>query len=332
MAAFRSINPYGIGVGGVQGAANDTVGTMDSMAKARILQGQMQYQRRLAELHGNLFQSQANLDDARRLEIGQKMVQNRSITDLASIVGKSQQIKKSLQTAAFGNDPATTISAYQLLQQRGVPFTPSTPENPQFTSRGDLMDMLSGVATGATSEIAAQQPGGAASMLTPRNVPANAASYNSLGDLIGMGPQTPIKPTVVPANASVRNPDGSFTQAPSAPQKTPPLHNVGPHQVALDGQNNPVFTNTLSADVNLGTAIPSLLSNKSPLSENTQTNLAEVVAQAAIKRFSTVASQGTQDKVAPTNQVYSPKTSQDYDAIPTGATYIHPDGTKRVKK
>lgn len=302
MGAFRSINPFGVATQGVNGIApHDASSTMNAMVKARILQGQLQYQQRLAELHGNLFQSQANLDEARRLEIGQKMVQNRSITDLASIVGKSQQLKKSLQTAAFGNDPATTISAYQLLQQRGVPFTPSTPENPQFTSRGDLMDMLSGVATGATSEIAAQQPGGAAAMLRPYSAGKDTALYTSLGDLIGMGPTSPEKPIITAPNASVYNPaDKTFTQAPGRDIQ-PKMVNVNGHlvdtsQIGPDGMAKSIY-DAPDEPFSLTPAVPKALDFMSGGDRGLKTNLVNKILMRAGDQLDRLGSDGAKAKI-----------------------------------
>lgn len=295
MGAFRSINPFGIAAGGVNGDANNVANQLNSMAKARILQGQIQYQRRLAELHGNLFQSQANLDDARRLELGQKMVQNRAISDLATVVGQSQEAKKKIQTAAFGNDPATLIGAANLINARTNP-------GGGFTgTRQDMIDSLGAVATGATSEIAAQQPGGAVAMLRPYSAGKDTAQYNSLGDLIGMGPTSPEKPIITAPNASVYNPtDKTFTQAPGRDVQ-PKMVNVNGHlvdtsQIGPDGMAKSIY-DAPDEPFSLTPAVPKALDFMSGGDRGLKTNLVNKILIRAGDQLDRLGSDGAKAKM-----------------------------------
>ena len=105
------------------------------------------------------------------------------------------------------------------------------------------------------------------------------------------------------------------------------LHNVGPQQIAVNPQGAPVFTNTLSRPfppTTVGQGAQAL--NASIKSGDTNLQAQATAGLTALLQ-NRVKSTGGQSP----GQLASPKSEDEYNALPSGARYQHPDGTIKIK-
>lgn len=201
---FYQPDPWQVAAGAMNREAGSLGNVLQTIQQNRMLQRQMlmrqqqlDYQRTLAEQHGQLFEAQTALTNKRAEAEQQKLLQANALHELAQRVGRATTTAKTLQNV---QDPSLA-GLEQFVQGGQVPAG--------NYSRGDLIHLMQALAAGAATESAASTPSSAQRLIEGYNIPEGGVRANPIEGVtdFGMPKQQRTSYRNVAPGSMVINPD-----------------------------------------------------------------------------------------------------------------------------
>lgn len=262
----------------------------------------------LHQVQAQRAQAQIGTETARQGDIGAQQREREQKTQAASNMEASAE--RGGQAATLGDLFSGNVDNPILNQevQRGMQMGLIPSEGFQG-SRGGIVDALNAITRGRAVRNAMTTGPSAANLLAPHDIPQGGTGINSLRDVVGMGQPKPLM--------------------------------VGHNQMAVVGDQPPVYGpalvgrgQELTLDPTLG-GPPDIVGQSFPDTQHLGNALSEslkMIGDSTTSPEGLAYAHQIMSKGGFSGQTPSPKSQQEYDAIPSGTVYIDTDGKTKRKK